>query len=137
MPFLDSELKSHRPATSFAPCCNQGEDNFVSPLELLGMLKGLAVLACRSFFGLRASSTLPCIHAPFCSTLLRSHQGEDDTMSLLELLETPKGLAAVMCDAVALVAMVPFLYMEVGVGLGPGWYRVYNRRRMDARAQHV
>ena len=41
-------------------------------------------------------------------------ESEDPELTLLQLLATPTGCVAVVCDAVGLLAMLPFLYMEVG-----------------------
>jgi hypothetical protein len=45
-------------------------------------------------------------------------QDEDSSLSLVQLLATTSGMVTVVCEVVALVAMLPFLLMEVRAGDG-------------------
>lgn len=56
-------------------------------------------------------------------------QEEDLSKSLLELLESPYGFAILASEAVALLAMVPFVYLEVCtvIDFGPSrWLSTWN-----------
>jgi len=56
-------------------------------------------------------------------------QEEDLSKSLLELLESPYGFAILASEAVALLAMAPFVYLEVCtvIEFGPSrWLTLWN-----------
>jgi hypothetical protein len=62
------------------------------------------------------------------SAFLAAHQDEDPALSLKQLLGSFRGAATVAMNAMALVAMMPFLVMEAATALayGKGWLSAWN-----------
>ena len=78
---------------------------------------------------LPSASPGPCkLYQPHPSRLVDS-QDEDTTKSLGELLHTRRGLASVILEGLALVGMVPFLWIELSTfcEYGPRiWLNTWN-----------
>lgn len=55
-------------------------------------------------------------------------QDEDTSMSLQELLQTPTGIITVVAEILALVAMTPFVVIELGSlqAYAGGWLSLWN-----------
>jgi hypothetical protein len=55
-------------------------------------------------------------------------QDEDTSVSLAQLLTTPSGIVTVVCECLALAAMLPFVVIELGSlqAYAGGWLSLWN-----------